>query len=560
MKNFVINKRKSILDLRGVGIAVALLAFVGILITFISLENDRDVGFDNEEIRMYQGECVIRVGEEEKITTLPATVDARIDEVVTITTTLSADVGEEHFLAFYGRQADIKLYLNDELLLESDKGYGLPFPMTPGSYWHFVRLPHDYEGKELRIERVARVERFAQEVPGIYMGTKAAFLYMVVKQGMFALIVGIPIVFVGFVLVVMGLFLKNRETARRMVFLGLFAVTISVWNLLEARITQLFFSDIQLASFILFSCFFLMPVMIMAYLLTYPTLAKRIYMQVMFWVSLLAYMVANVLQVLGVAYYIDSITLIHVIIGLIAVCFLVSFYQLRKEPKEEIQRDKAVYTAFLILAVSAALDVVNYYVYPDAVVGTYCKIGIFLFICYLGFAAMKQNGEQHLLEERQRVYRELAYTDGMTGLSSRHAFEVEMARIRNGVIKKKPLVVVADMNFLKIINDNYGHAKGDEAISKVAELLEAHFAQIGKCFRIGGDEFCAILYPKETGIFEKAYDEFCKSVERQREEVDYPFAVAVGYASEESEDVDTLFKLADERMYTAKVSMKTTRK
>lgn len=49
-------------------------------------------------------------------------------------------------------------------------------------------------------------------------------------------------------------------------------------------------------------------------------------------------------------------------------------------------------------------------------------------------------------------------------------------------------------------------------------------------------------------------------MEKQCGEVDYPFAVAVGYAFEESEDADALFKLADERMYAEKISMKNTRK
>lgn len=50
-----------------------------------------------------------------------------------------------------------------------------------------------------------------------------------------------------------------------------------------------------------------------------------------------------------------------------------------------------------------------------------------------------------------------------------------------------------DLNGLKHINDHFGHSAGDELIIGAARCIERAFAGYGECYRIGGDEFCAIL-------------------------------------------------------------------
>ena len=51
------------------------------------------------------------------------------------------------------------------------------------------------------------------------------------------------------------------------------------------------------------------------------------------------------------------------------------------------------------------------------------------------------------------------------------------------------LLALYDVNNLKYVNDTYGHQSGDEMIRRVADTLLAHLGSLGKCYRIGGDEF-----------------------------------------------------------------------
>ena len=243
------------------------------------------------------------------------------------------------------------------------------------------------------------------------------------------------------------------------------------------------------------------------------------------------------------------------LVGLIVVGLLFGSVSLKKEAEEVRKRDGVVYKAFWIFAVFVIIDIMQYYIFPAAKVGDYCKTGLLLFIIYLGYEAIKQSGEQQILEERQRVYKELAYKDGMTGLANRYAFDEEIIKLRDGEIQKKPLIMVADMNYLKTVNDKYGHTKGDEAIAKIGNLLKKHFSENAACYRIGGDEFCVIAYPDSVEEFDEKHNVFLAEVEKEAEVSEYPIEIATGYAMSDA-DVDSLFKEADEKMYVKKKRMK----
>ena len=93
--------------------------------------------------------------------------------------------------------------------------------------------------------------------------------------------------------------------------------------------------------------------------------------------------------------------------------------------------------------------------------------------------------------ERDR-FREMAYTDFMTGLSNRAMMDKQMEEI-NGT-NEALAIVVADIDKFKQINDSYNHAIGDEVIQHFAGVLKAHSINEEDCvFRSGGEEFTLFL-------------------------------------------------------------------
>jgi len=104
-----------------------------------------------------------------------------------------------------------------------------------------------------------------------------------------------------------------------------------------------------------------------------------------------------------------------------------------------------------------------------------------------------------LLEEEinKRTQREaeimyLSYHDQLTGLYNRRYFEEEV--LRQDKLSNIPIaIIIGDVNGLKIINDAFGHVRGDELLSKCAIAMKKVCAGKHLIARIGGDEFAIVL-------------------------------------------------------------------
>ena len=156
----------------------------------------------------------------------------------------------------------------------------------------------------------------------------------------------------------------------------------------------------------------------------------------------------------------------------------------------------------------------------------------------------------------------LAYRDSMTGVRNKTAYHQIEERLREQIEEKNAhfAVVVFDVNNLKKTNDLYGHMAGDDLIINVSHEICQTFKH-SPVFRIGGDEFVAILETKDLDEYESLLEQFRNKTEQKRLE-DYPelvMSVACGAAVYDS-DMDTcvadVFQKADYMMYQNKLSMK----
>lgn len=112
-------------------------------------------------------------------------------------------------------------------------------------------------------------------------------------------------------------------------------------------------------------------------------------------------------------------------------------------------------------------------------------------------AHLQQEIEQRELLEAKLV--KLARTDPLTGLLNRRAFlemaEREFARAERSDGDSLPLVVMLDIDHFKSINDEFGHAVGDQVISGLADCITEAVRQTDYVGRLGGEEFAIILHP-----------------------------------------------------------------
>lgn len=151
----------------------------------------------------------------------------------------------------------------------------------------------------------------------------------------------------------------------------------------------------------------------------------------------------------------------------------------------------------------------------------------------------------------------LTFHDPLTGLYNRLFFEDALKRL--DVPRQLPLsIIMADVNNLKLVNDALGHAKGDELLKRVAEVLSRVCRKEDIVARWGGDEF-VILLPRTPAAAARDVTERIRRAceeESKKEETPFPISLALGYATKEreNESVDATLSEAENHMYRDKLT------
>jgi diguanylate cyclase (GGDEF)-like protein len=154
--------------------------------------------------------------------------------------------------------------------------------------------------------------------------------------------------------------------------------------------------------------------------------------------------------------------------------------------------------------------------------------------------------------------RELQFTyDIQTGVKNRAAFEREMERYSN--YNKNVAIILFDLNQLKETNDEFGHKIGDELLVNAAKAIKDCFYGIGKTYRIGGDEFCAICEEAPTELIVHSLAALDDLLDRVNQNRKNKIVLAYGYAFyniKASESIYSAFSKADKAMYKHKAKLK----
>jgi len=139
---------------------------------------------------------------------------------------------------------------------------------------------------------------------------------------------------------------------------------------------------------------------------------------------------------------------------------------------------------------------------------TACAIGVPALMAHLTRPIMRD--VQRLEDDRARLLdlygraRQDSLLDGLTGLGNHRAFQEELRRqLEHATRHKSPLaLLLIDVDDLKKVNDEHGHAMGDELLSAVGRISMSAIRRGDRAFRVGGDEFAVVLpnADVETGL------------------------------------------------------------
>ena len=176
--------------------------------------------------------------------------------------------------------------------------------------------------------------------------------------------------------------------------------------------------------------------------------------------------------------------------------------------------------------------------------------------------------ELNVTREQMQMLGLQAERDALTGIRNRLAYDNEVNRIEYCMSTEGFTafgIAMIDLNFLKRINDNYGHDKGNFAIKRICEITCRTFSH-SPVFRIGGDEFVVILENEDYINAENLVEQFRRTL--QDISLDKSLSpweqvsAAIGwtrFTPGQDEDIQSVFKRADSLMYENKTAMKAAR-
>ena len=145
--------------------------------------------------------------------------------------------------------------------------------------------------------------------------------------------------------------------------------------------------------------------------------------------------------------------------------------------------------------------------------------------------------------------------DEITNVANRNYFNEVIEKL-TGIPESYPICyLMADINGLKLTNDVFGHAKGDELIVKISSVLNSCCRSNDIVARIGGDEFAIFLTNTDEDTAEALMERINRKLDSEKYDAVKP-SIAMGYAIKETiddeNDFSEIVKKADEMMYTNK--------
>jgi two-component system, cell cycle response regulator len=153
--------------------------------------------------------------------------------------------------------------------------------------------------------------------------------------------------------------------------------------------------------------------------------------------------------------------------------------------------------------------------------------------------------------------RHLAATDALTGLGNRRKLMSDLDE-SFGHAGEQQLFVLYDLNGFKRYNDTFGHPTGDALLARLASKLELAVGEAGSCYRLGGDEFCA-LATIPTDRIEAFLDRTTEALAETGEGFEISTAFGCTILPDEASSSDEALRIADKRLYAQKYQSLVTR-
>ena len=438
-----------------------------------------------------------------------------------------------------------------------------------GSCFHRITIKRESAGGKIGLKIFPIYNDSGSRINNIYLGRTWDYFGKILDQNSFGFQFSFITVVVGIILIIISIFYKagGSHNERNRV-LGMLTVCVGAWAASETLMLQFMFGHSSQLNEVNHLLLIFMPYFFMSYVYQDLEHSRDVLLKVSFVITVFELIIISGLSLSGIMDSHESIFIIHICFAIIAILSMVAVVENIIYCKKNKIKSNTLTIVFSIgvFVLSAIWDLLSYYLdYGGRDNGTVMRLGILVGVLILVIDSIRKLFEGIKKAEITDKVAEISYTDSLTGLPNRTAFEEKEKEIQekldSGEINKV-LICQFDLNDLRKMNDNYGHAYGDRHIIKCAEIINKAFGNSGSAFRVGGDEFTVFVigdgteYIYERGILKLR--ELEREYNRTSDQL-IQLHIAYGHAVYDREEFETLEKAeieADKRMYEFKDRMK----
>lgn len=533
-------------------IIIVIVAFYGSKLEKTSLNNEEVTSYDTG---WYYPN--LNYGEDNLV--IPAKLELPSHTQVRITNTLPDIHVEGMSISLRSSFPNLRVFVDNIKIYEFGFERKLLFGKTSGSNYHIIRLPHEAQGKRITLEFNSYDKSLDGRINSITLGSKVANTRNIIRLHLVPFVICIFIFLIGTIFIISYCYIRFRfKEGKSLLYLGFFAIMVSIWSATETKMLQFFIPYQYIENVITYLSLMLCPIPFLLFLKGASHSNKSKGFNILCTLFIINYIMANLSTFLGISDYVEMLPSFH---ALVALSFGLSLYTVTKEIFYYRNIDAYILgISTLILGMFTFFDFIHYYYYNSADASFYFRIGLLLFIMFIGFSTFKKMIIMIKMGLNSGTIQKLAYIDILTNIKNRTAYVHDIDKLNQTLAPNSNIIVVMfDLNNLKEANDSYGHETGDTLLMAAADCIKKALLDCGTCYRIGGDEFAAIVKDSYDTTFLECMSDLNYKIKCYNQSNPIKLEIPYGYTHYNSEidrDLYATFSRADVLMYEAKARMK----
>ncbi|NFO04501.1 diguanylate cyclase [Clostridium botulinum] len=456
--------------------------------------------------------------------------------------------------------SNVNVYLDDNLIYSSAFSDYEKFKNKGNNTLHMIPLDSNIKYKELKFV-VEMKSNFSlpYDIKPPIIGNETSIIHSLISsQVLNYVIIFLLITFTLSIFVISAIaFYKNKNNIFHLLYIGIFALLSSIYAISEINIMQILIPNTYLLNNLTFMPLMLVGIPIVMIMIETTNKKYTKPLLITTYSMIINFIIQSLLTLFGILDLRSMLISSHI---LIMINGILSLYIMILSWHDRSFSSKCFTISIVPMILGTSIDIILFYLHIPHYYGILFQIGVLIFIVIQLWYVINKYFNYYKLSIKSSVYEKMAFTDTITNLENRAAFEKKITFIDKNINDFSSIWCISmDLNNLKFVNDNLGHASGDTVITSFSKILKDTFNSIGNSYRTGGDEFIVIVNDISKSSLECKISDLYNSINKFNSNSTLKISVALGYDNfkiNEDNKITDLITRADKLMYIDKKETK----